>query len=105
VVLRQDDAFVDRKDFKDYPRISDNYHHPGELVDGFVRCCRWCPLGVVGSVISGVFECSCRRSKEREQLSKAFDRSRSRLAYVNISLAAVLVIAAVVTLWLIVLDY
>jgi hypothetical protein len=44
-------------------------------------------------------------SKEHEQLNKAFNRSRSRLAYVNISLAAVLVIAAVVTLWLIVLDY
>jgi quinol-cytochrome oxidoreductase complex cytochrome b subunit len=44
-------------------------------------------------------------SKEREQLNKAFNRSRSRLAYVNVSLAAVLVIGAVITIWLIVLDY
>jgi hypothetical protein len=46
-----------------------------------------------------------RMSKEREELNKAFNRSRSRLAYANISLAVVLVIAAVVTIWLIVLDY
>jgi hypothetical protein len=34
-------------------------------------------------------------SEEREGLNKAFNRSRSRLAYVNIGLAIVLVLACV----------
>jgi hypothetical protein len=44
-------------------------------------------------------------SNELEQLNRAFDRSRSRLAYLDLCLAGVLVIAAVVTIWLIVLDH
>ena len=51
------------------------------------------------------FDSGQRMSKEREELNKAFNRSCSRLAYANISLAVVLVTAAVVTIWLIVLDY
>ena len=43
-------------------------------------------------------------SNEREQLSRAFDQSRSRLAYLNLSLTGILVIAAVVRTWLIALD-
>ena len=42
---------------------------------------------------------------EREQLNRVFDRGRSRLAYLNLTLAAMLVIAAVVTVWLIVPDH
>jgi hypothetical protein len=26
---------VDKQEFKDYPKISENYHQPGELIDGF----------------------------------------------------------------------
>ena len=44
-------------------------------------------------------------SNEREQLSRAFDRSRSRLAYLNLTLTGILVIAAVLRIWLIALDY
>ena len=44
-------------------------------------------------------------SSEREQLKGAFDRSRSRLAYLNLGLAGVFVIAAVITIWVIVLDH
>ena len=46
-----------------------------------------------------------RMSNEREQLSRAFDRSRSRLAYLNLTLTGILVIAAVLRIWLITLDY
>ncbi len=42
---------------------------------------------------------------EREQLSKAFDQSRSRLAYLNLTLTGILVIAAVLRIWLIALGY
>ncbi len=35
-------------------------------------------------------------SEEREKLNKAFNRSRSRLAYLNIGLAVILVLAAVI---------
>jgi hypothetical protein len=39
------------------------------------------------------YECM---SKEREELNRAFNRSRSRLAYLNIGLAIVLMHAAVI---------
>jgi hypothetical protein len=44
-------------------------------------------------------------SEELEELNKVFNRSRSRLAYANIGIAVVLLIAAVVTICLIILDY
>jgi uncharacterized membrane protein YuzA (DUF378 family) len=43
-------------------------------------------------------------SEEREKLNNAFNRSRSRLAYVNIGLAAVLVLAAVVQICIMLLS-
>jgi hypothetical protein len=44
-------------------------------------------------------------SEEREKLNKAFTRSRSRLAYVNIGLAVVLMLAAVVQICIMLLGY
>jgi type IV secretory pathway component VirB8 len=44
-------------------------------------------------------------SEEREKLNKAFNRSRSRLAYVNIGLAVVLMLAAVVQICIMLLGY
>ena len=44
-------------------------------------------------------------SNEREQLSRAFDQSRSRLAYLNLALTGILVIAAVIRIWLIAFGY
>ena len=44
-----------------YPKIITNLVNSSTA---FSRRCRWCPLGVVGSVISGPFECSCRRRLE-----------------------------------------
>ena len=44
-------------------------------------------------------------SDEREQLNRAFDQSRSRLAYLNLTLTGILVIAAILRIWLIALDY
>ena len=35
MVLREDEAFVDRQQFKDYPKISEEYHQYAELVDDF----------------------------------------------------------------------
>ena len=43
-------------------------------------------------------------SKERDELNRAFDRSRSRLAYVNIGLAIVLVLTCVLQICLMLLD-
>lgn len=57
------------------------------------------PRNLLGLIREG------RMSEEREQLNKAFVRSRSRFAYINVGLALLLLIAAVVTIWLIVLDY
>jgi hypothetical protein len=44
-------------------------------------------------------------SEEREKLNKAFNRSRSRLAYVNIGLAVILMLAAVVQVCIMLLGY
>jgi hypothetical protein len=44
-------------------------------------------------------------SEEREKLNRAFHRSRSRLAYLNIGLAVVLVLAAVIQICIIFLSY
>jgi hypothetical protein len=44
-------------------------------------------------------------NKEGEHLNKAFERNRSRLAFVDISIAVVLVLGATVTIWLIILEY
>jgi hypothetical protein len=44
-------------------------------------------------------------SEERDKLNKAFNRSRSRLAYLNIGLAVILVLAAVVQICIMLLDY
>jgi hypothetical protein len=43
--------------------------------------------------------------EERDKLNRAFNRSRSRLAYVNIGLAVVLVLAAVTQICIILLSY
>jgi hypothetical protein len=43
-------------------------------------------------------------SEEREKLNKAFNRSRSRLAYLNIGLAVILVLAAFVQLCIMLLG-
>lgn len=51
------------------------------------------------------FDSGERMSNEREHLNRAFDRSRSRLGLLNLSLAGVLVIAVAVMIWLIVLDH
>jgi type IV secretory pathway component VirB8 len=44
-------------------------------------------------------------SEEREKLNKAFNRSRSRLAYLNIGLAIALVLAAVIQICIMLLGY
>jgi type IV secretory pathway component VirB8 len=44
-------------------------------------------------------------SEEREKLNKAFNRSRSRLAYLNIGLAVILVLAAVIQICIMLLSY
>ena len=44
-------------------------------------------------------------SNERVRLSRAFDESRSRLAYLNLTLTGILVIAAVIRIWLLALNY
>jgi hypothetical protein len=44
-------------------------------------------------------------SEERDKLNKAFNRSRSRLAYVNIGLAVILMLAAVVQICIMLLGY
>ena len=43
-------------------------------------------------------------SEERNELNKAFNRSRSRLAYLNIGLAIVLVLACVLQICIMLLD-
>jgi hypothetical protein len=44
-------------------------------------------------------------SEEREKLNKAFNRSRSRLAYVNIGLAVILMLAVVIQICIMLLSY
>ena len=44
-------------------------------------------------------------NEEREELNRAFDRSRSRLAYLNIGLAIVLLLACVLQICIMLLDY
>jgi hypothetical protein len=44
-------------------------------------------------------------SEERDELNKAFNRSRSRLAYLNIGLAIVLALACVLQICILLLDY
>jgi hypothetical protein len=44
-------------------------------------------------------------SEEREELNRRFNRSRSRLAYLNIGLAIALVLACVVEICIMVMDY
>lgn len=44
-------------------------------------------------------------SEEREKLNRAFNRSRSRLAYVNIGLAVVLVLESLIQLCIILLSH
>ena len=44
-------------------------------------------------------------SEEREDLNSAFNRSQSRLAYLNIALAFVLVLACVLQICIMLLDY
>jgi type IV secretory pathway component VirB8 len=44
-------------------------------------------------------------SEERDRLNQDFNRSRSRLAYVNIGLAVVLVLAAVIQICIMLLGY
>jgi hypothetical protein len=44
-------------------------------------------------------------SEEREKLNRAFNRSRSRLAYLNIGLAIVLLLACVLGIYIMVMDY
>ncbi len=43
-------------------------------------------------------------SEERDKLSQAFGRSRSRLAYLNIGLAAILVLAGVIEICIMLLQ-
>ncbi len=43
-------------------------------------------------------------TEEREELHRTFDRSRSRLAYLNIGLAAVLVLAGVIEICITLLN-
>jgi hypothetical protein len=43
-------------------------------------------------------------SEEREKLNKAFNRSRSRLAYLNIGLAAVLVLTGMIEICIMLLS-
>ena len=44
-------------------------------------------------------------SEEREELNRAFNRSRSRLAYLNIGLAIVLLLGCVLQICIMLLDY
>jgi hypothetical protein len=44
-------------------------------------------------------------SEDREELNRAFNRSRSRIAYLNIGLAIVLVLACVFQICIMLLDY
>jgi hypothetical protein len=44
-------------------------------------------------------------SDEREKLNRAFHRSRSRLAYLNVGLAVILVLAAVIQICILLLSY
>jgi len=44
-------------------------------------------------------------SEEREELNRAFNRSRSRLAYLNIGLAIVLLLGCVLQICITLLDY
>jgi hypothetical protein len=44
-------------------------------------------------------------SDDREELNRAFNRSRSRIAYLNIGLAIVLVLACVFQICIMLLDY
>ena len=44
-------------------------------------------------------------SEERDELNKAFNRSRSRLAYLNIGLAIVLALVCVLQICIMLLDY
>lgn len=44
-------------------------------------------------------------SAEREKLNSAFNRSHSRLAYLNIGLAVVLVLEAVIQICIMLLNY
>jgi hypothetical protein len=44
-------------------------------------------------------------SEEREELKRAFNRSRSRLAYLNIGLAIVLLLGCVLQICITLLDY
>lgn len=44
-------------------------------------------------------------SEEREELDRVFSRSRSRLAYINVSLSVALVLAGVVEICIILLGY
>jgi hypothetical protein len=44
-------------------------------------------------------------SEEREKLNKAFNRSRSRLAYLNIGLAVILLLGAVIQICIMLLSY
>jgi hypothetical protein len=44
-------------------------------------------------------------SDDREELNRAFNRSRSQLAYLNIGLAIVLVLACVLQICMMLLDY
>jgi len=43
-------------------------------------------------------------TEEQEKLNRAFGRSRSRLAYINIGLAAVLVLAGVIEICIMLLQ-
>jgi len=43
-------------------------------------------------------------SEERERINQAFNRSRSRLAYLNIGLAIVLLLAAVIQICIMLLS-
>ena len=44
-------------------------------------------------------------SEDSEKLNRSFNRSRSRLAYLNIGLAVVLVVASVVQICIMLLNY
>jgi len=44
-------------------------------------------------------------SEEREKLNRAFNRSRSRLAYLNIGLAVFLALAGLIQICIMILNY
>jgi hypothetical protein len=44
-------------------------------------------------------------SEEPEELNRAFNRSRSRFAYLNIGLAIVLLLACVIQICIMLMDY